>query len=188
MLVKFENDIVKIGKWNNNIARAMREYRNNPTVYASLDSMTISHMSDMFNPLKYWGGYEDTPDGFYACELNDNHHIADLTGYRIVNRYDNFQPKSLDNLEEYTEWRSNYGVCDNPSQILLKYPELQSDSKQYVVLMIPMYKHEQPSDGGWGWHKWGDYIGNQNPQCEYLYDEPEIDLVFVYHIYEVGVI
>ena len=33
---------------------------------------------------------------------------------------------------------------------------------------------------GWRWHKWGPYIGTQDPQCEYLADEPEIKEVFVY--------
>jgi len=45
-------------------------------------------------------------------------------------------------------------------------------------------KDLEPTDGGWRWHKWGEYIGTQNPQMEYIHDEPEIEKVYVYHIYE----
>jgi hypothetical protein len=38
--------------------------------------------------------------------------------------------------------------------------------------------------GGWRWHKWGPYIGTQEPKCEYIHDEPEIEEVFTYHVYE----
>jgi hypothetical protein len=37
---------------------------------------------------------------------------------------------------------------------------------------------------GWRYHKWGDYIGSQNPQSEYLYDDTHIDAVWTFHIYE----
>jgi hypothetical protein len=45
-------------------------------------------------------------------------------------------------------------------------------------------KANQSHEGGWRWHKWGEYIGKYEPQYEYLYDEPEIEKVYVYHIYE----
>lgn len=32
---------------------------------------------------------------------------------------------------------------------------------------------------------WGAYIGNQNPQHEYIYDDKHIDKVYCYHIYEI---
>jgi hypothetical protein len=80
--------------------------------------------------------------------------------------------------------RSNYGVCDNYEQVLNNYPELQNSDKKFVVSLTPMTKSEEPESGGWRWHKWGEYIGEQHPTHEYLYDEPEIEEVFVYHIYE----
>ena len=54
-----------------------------------------------------------------------------------------------------------------------------------VISVTEMRKDEQPEDGGWRWHKWGEYIGKQEPKCEYLYDEPNIDSVYVFHIYAV---
>jgi hypothetical protein len=78
-----------------------------------------------------------------------------------------------------------YGVCDNYQQILDQCPELKLDnSRKFVVTITPVLRKNQSPTGGWRWHKWGSYIGDKKPQCEYLYDEPEIDSVYVYHIYE----
>ena len=77
-----------------------------------------------------------------------------------------------------------YGVCDNVEQLLEKCPELEASDRQFVVAMHRIVKKEQPPKGGWRWHKWGEYIGIQNPMCEYLHDEPIIEEVYVYHIYE----
>ena len=38
----------------------------------------------------------------------------------------------------------------------------------------------------WRWHKWGPYIGTKEPKCEYLYDEPEIDKVVIFELYEIS--
>ena len=78
-----------------------------------------------------------------------------------------------------------YGVCDTVDQILAACPELQADLKrQFVITVTPVVKNEQPSEGGWRWHKWGPYIGTKTPKQEYLIDEEDIDSVLVYHIYE----
>jgi hypothetical protein len=77
-----------------------------------------------------------------------------------------------------------YGVCDNVEQLLEACPELRGSDRKFTVMLTPIVKSEQSSDGGWRWHKWGPYIGTQNPQYEYIYDEKDIEQVFVYHIYE----
>lgn len=82
------------------------------------------------------------------------------------------------------EYRGPYGVCDSAAQLLEKYPELEAPGRSFVVTLKEVKKSEQSSDGGWRWHKWGEYIGTQGPTREYLYDEPLIESVFVYHIYE----
>ncbi len=79
---------------------------------------------------------------------------------------------------------SCYGVCDSPEQLMEKLPNtVKSGPKFYVVSMVRLRKDEQ-EEGGWRWHKWGEYIGTQNPQCEYLKDEPDIEEVWTYHVYE----
>lgn len=79
-----------------------------------------------------------------------------------------------------------YGVCDSVEQLLTHLPEeVIKGEKEYAVSVVLLEKKYEPAEGGWRWHKWGPYIGTQNPQCEYLYDEPEIEDVLVYHVYEI---
>jgi hypothetical protein len=83
------------------------------------------------------------------------------------------------------EW-AGYGVCDNYQQVLNYYKDLFNNSdKKQVIVLCTVRRNDQESSGGWRWHKWGRYIGNQNPQHEYLYDDTHIDLVYCYHIYEI---
>jgi hypothetical protein len=93
-------------------------------------------------------------------------------------------------MELYNEWPDLkglccYGVCDNVEQILKACPELKkSQTRSFMITLTPVKRANQPSEGGWRWHKWGEYIGDHDPQCEYIYDEKGIEQVFVYHIYE----
>lgn len=77
-----------------------------------------------------------------------------------------------------------YGVCDSAENLLEKCPELVASERQFVVVLTPVRKADQEPRGGWRWHKWGDYIGAQTPTTEYLFDEPVVEQVFCYHIYE----
>ena len=78
-----------------------------------------------------------------------------------------------------------YGVCDYPQQVLEKYPSLATCKDNFVITVVRLLKEDEPADGGWRWHKWGPYIGKQNPQCEYLADEPVIEEAFTFHIYHI---
>lgn len=51
-----------------------------------------------------------------------------------------------------------------------------------LQVLTRLLKSEESSDGGWRWHKWGEYIGTHKPQCEYLHDEPEIEEVWVFDV------
>ena len=81
-----------------------------------------------------------------------------------------------------------YGVCDNYKQIIERDEDaiacINSD-EHFIIVLCKISKATQPADGGWRWHKWGEYIGDQNPMCEYIADEPEIDFVYVYNLYKV---
>lgn len=79
-----------------------------------------------------------------------------------------------------------YGVCDTPEQLLELLPEVvKGGDRKFVISMVRLDKKDESPEGGWRWHKWGAYIGTQEPQCEYLYDEPVIETVYTFHIYEV---
>ena len=84
------------------------------------------------------------------------------------------------------EYLSPYGVCDTIEQVKEKYKNWLNDTVlKFCISFTKVIKSEQPSIGGWRWHKWGKYIGNKNPEFEYLYDEnDDIQEVYCYHIYQ----
>jgi hypothetical protein len=78
-----------------------------------------------------------------------------------------------------------YGVCDSPDQFMRKAGAILTvPDRVFVVSFVHLRKADESPGGGWRWHKWGEYIGEQDPQCEYLYDEPVIEEVWTYHVYE----
>ena len=78
-----------------------------------------------------------------------------------------------------------YGVCDSVSNLLENY-DFESDHRNLVVFLTEIRREDQPEDGGWRWSKWGIYCGNQNVFADYLYDEPEIESVYVWECWQVG--
>lgn len=91
----------------------------------------------------------------------------------------------LPGYERYPELSVEpYGVCDSYEQIIEACPELSAEGRAFVITLTPVYRNNQPKSGGWRWHKWGTYIGKHTPTAEYLHDEPEIEKIYCYHIYE----
>jgi hypothetical protein len=101
-------------------------------------------------------------------------------------------------VDKYPEWKEkistrrrpdcelwHIGVVDFPEQLLKLAPFLETDERQFVISFTLIDGEKQPAYGGWRWKKWGPYIGNFSPTTEFIYDEPEIEKVYVYHIYEV---
>ncbi len=82
-----------------------------------------------------------------------------------------------------------YGVCDTPQQFMERFKALlEKDVRTFFVTFTHIYKEpgNAGKGGGWRWHKWGDYIGDGTPQCEYLDDEEGFEAgVYVYHIYQI---
>ena len=125
--------------------------------------------------------YREPFDSVYVCGLNSNHDIERITNY-----------KEARNTNSHVYWY-NYGVADNASQVLDYYDSLleKEECKEYmkerkfVILLTPIFKEDQPEDGGWRWHKWGQYIGKFESKHEYIYDEVGIDFVYVFTILEV---
>lgn len=111
-------------------------------------------------------------EGVYDTHLNFGQTIRHLT--RDDRRY------RLTGLERVP----TYGVCDNWEQVIAVWPEIQSSPERFCLLLTAIRRDEQPAYGGWRWHKWGEYIGVQNPTHEYLYDDKHIDSVFVFSIVE----
>lgn len=123
---------------------------------------------DLSDSTKYFEHYETGIYRHDGYKFNFDHFIKN-----------NCEDKIID------EW-VKYGVCDNYEQILEKYKNiLNNPNKNFVIGLSTVERDGQPSDGGWRWHKWGEYIGNQNPEHEYLYDDIHINKVYCFHIYEI---
>ena len=111
--------------------------------------------------------------GFYLCE------------------HWNFEMECAERLEEYNDaparavgCREVFGVCDSPEQFMARFgPGLEVRPECIVVSFCVVKREDQEASGGWRWRKWGPYIGDREPQHEYLYDEQEIDQVTTFHVY-----
>lgn len=98
--------------------------------------------------------------------------------------YNNYPRDLVDMGDDDGYGLSPYGVCDNHEQILARCPTLTEPGREFFIQLTPVLKANQHPSGGWRWHKWGPYIGVHEPTCEYLYDEPVIEQVYCYQIYE----
>lgn len=106
--------------------------------------------------------------GVYIGPVNIHSHIANIADYEYKLKY---------NDDEYVY---EYGVCDFPQQVLDKYGKFLEEHEDHFCITFARIG----KDCDWRWHKWGIYIGDKNPQCEYLKDEDDsIQGVYVYHIY-----
>lgn len=88
-------------------------------------------------------------------------------------------------IDRHGEGFNPFGVCDSYQQVLDLCPMVVDSEIPFVIFITPIKKCHQPPSGGWRWEKWGPYIGTQDSKREYLYDEPDIDLVYTYHIYQI---
>lgn len=93
-----------------------------------------------------------------------------------------FDFKEWDGYQDFSD-PEPYGVVDSPEQFLEMFGEVLSKEKaEFMVCFTPIWKeHEQGRN--WRWHKWGTYYGTQHSTEEYLYDEPEIELIYIYSIW-----
>ena len=188
MLVELKINKDLVNDWNENLDRCIREYKD-PDGYFESQRIKEDHKdSDIFFPLNMDEEFPDAPKGFVIAGLNFTFQIKAISNVKIINEFNDFMPDKSDKVQDWSNTRANYGVCDDEQQILKRYPELITSDKKFVVIITPIHKEGQPEQGGWRWHKWGSYIGIQNSQSEYIYDEPEIDRVLLFHIYSVEMI
>lgn len=74
----------------------------------------------------------------------------------------------------FLDHKATYGVADSIEQIKEYYKEEITDpDRKFFISLTPVWQDKENAGkgGGWRWHKWGEYIGNLDPQCEYLDDE-----------------
>lgn len=171
--------------------------RNREEVLESIKKFSRKEVYEFYRDGKVKDVLQEIAPGVYEYfDVNDCEHF--LEGQKMENaEYCDYEKakllkqvwRDLNRPIDKQLWISYpYGVCDNYKQILEREKDidyyLNSDEK-FCILITPIYKKQQPSEGGWRWCKWGEYIGDQKSEAEYLYDEPNIEMVYVYNIYKV---
>ena len=99
-------------------------------------------------------------------------------------RAQGFQQIEYPDLWDDSKYIARFGVCDSYEDILTKFPKLVSDPDRQFVITVTRIDKCDEEPGGWRWHKWGEYIGKHTITTEYLYDEPIVEQVYCFHIYE----
>lgn len=99
---------------------------------------------------------------------------------RIIERLDRLTKEAikLEYLKLEDRIPPPYGVCDSPEQFLAKFRSWNG-----YVWMKEIKRKDQPPNGGWRWHKWGEYVGVHSKlvrETEYLYDAKTIDSQYVF--------
>jgi len=107
--------------------------------------------------------------GLYTrCGFNFSNHIADSDVSDADGHYEDFP---------------ECGVVDYPEQFSELFgAAVDSAPEPYAVGFTAVYRAEQPLEGGWRWHKWGQYYGKHTPKHEYLHDEKDIDVVYTFSV------
>lgn len=135
-------------------------------------------------------------EGVIVSGLNFNHMVSEgvefldtakfsLKDGKLTGTYDFLEldiKKYSEIMEENDSFLDAYGVCDNAQQVVDLY-DLEETKGNFTVCLTPIRRDHEPAEGGWRWSKWGRYIGTQNSNAEYIHDESEIELVYVYHVY-----
>lgn len=209
MLYQLKGNPKKVNEYKKRVKDLKEVYKEDEEMLHFLNSLCVNRFEDILNPLYMVKGFEDSPVGFYLTRWYNSENdlfIADMqvkdiqgsddawlfskkrTSHRLELKYG--KEKGVKGVNYALSGLSKYGVCDNAHQVIAYYKPfwgelLNNQNKKYIVLMTPVLRAEEEAVGGWRWHKWGKYIGNQKPQHEYLYDDKHIDLVFTYNIIEV---
>lgn len=125
--------------------------------------------------------YEEVRPGVYFVRnWNPEFETSQIRTWNLRN----YQEFDFEHQLPDGRYLGEYGVCDSPEQLLSLY-DFEADPRPLCIFLVKLRKEHEESWGGWRWHKWGEYIGEQKPQCEYLYDEPVIEEVCTYHVYQV---
>lgn len=104
------------------------------------------------------------------------HILKFLYNEKIVRLHNNYG--HVDSLREFMilneagKIKEYYGIADNIEQIKEYFAEEIADkNKKYFIVIDHVFQEHQPESQGFRWYKHGEYIGELDLKCEYLYDE-----------------
>ena len=169
MIVLHQND-AKLKKYNDRMRELQKQYPEDAEYFH-----TINGLDDVFCPYSSWLSQFTEKDKQELRVIADKQY--DFTGIYITRDFnDHYEINMLTDSQEDDSWFYDYGVVDNATQILDNIT-VQDNA---VVLMTPVFKTDE--EYGWRWHKWGRYYGVQNPKCEYLNDEENIEMIYCFRV------
>lgn len=187
MLINLIGNEKEIKRQNKYLRNQRRKYGKKDEFWANIKE--ISSIDDFCLPYdKFISSFTDEEKDKYFkvkdfCSAIKGVYIVELNSEGYLERL--VTPKMKEEKERHLYFHG-YGVCDNASQVLLEYNKLLcegliSKNNNHIITLTPIFKNEHT---GWRWHKWGKYIGVQERKHEYLIDEEDIEMVFVYNIQE----
>lgn len=80
---------------------------------------------------------------------------------------------------------TNYGLADDEHQIKKEFSFLDRSREKYVIIVKPIHRENEPSSGGFRYHRHGRYIGRQLLKNEYLYDDTHVDYIMKFSILQI---
>lgn len=169
--IVFPNDEKKVNSYNEYRADF---YRKNPEY--SDEYKPIEDINDVFTPYScFLSELSEEEKNHYGIIIDSNN---DFNGFYITYNFNDHY--KINELTQFCEVDNlfDYGVVDNASQII----ENCNIPDDCVILMTPVIKDEDAPNEGWRWHKWGPYYGVQNHMCEYLNDEPDVNMIYCFRI------
>lgn len=139
----------------------------------------------MFVNLKRLKGYRSNVGkskrhkGVYYTEMGLAYTLGSWFGYEV-------QRLSPNQLRELVMLDGDYvevsGLADNEDQVVEKFKHLADREEKFVIEMHPVYRKDEPDTHGFRFHKWGSYIGDREITMEYLYDQTDMDVIYVFQI------
>lgn len=175
MLINIDIDLNLI----HNEIKAYTSYISNNNVHTE----ELATIQELINNLK---NAKDIRDFLYQIKTGiykgcwSKSDLKDYCGLE-VEEYDSFLNKNNFN----SSFRENFGVADNIEQVLEHYPELLESKDSFIVIFSDVYRKDQPKSYGFRYEKFGEYIGTQDIQHEFIYDDKHIDKVIIYHIFKI---
>ena len=125
--------------------------------------------------------------GIYQCNVSFNFSHDEFEEFKgspnipFSQSYELFKP-------EYQ--KSQYGVADSVEQLKEYFKEeIEDPDRKFFLSCTPVWQDKENAGkgGGWRWHKWGEYIGKLDAQCEHLDDEEfgeDFKYIVCFHLYK----
>ena len=129
--------------------------------------------------------------GIYQCNFDFNFSHEEFLEFDIDKGIHDIPFNQSYEVFAPTYHKVQYGVADSIDQIKEYFKEeIEDSNRKYFITATPVFQDKQNKgkDGGWRWHKWGEYIGKLYSKCEYLDDEDfgdDFKYVICFHLYEV---